>query len=120
MVCVFSRFRYLWDRLSEVEGLDLYGPPPNATGANRNPLVAFNSRDVHAHDLSFFIDQARGGVARGGGLRTLATIEEAYCLKKKTERRDSLSQNRRVCFHFCFGLPYVFVVYLGHGMKDVE
>ncbi|CAN0572915.1 unnamed protein product, partial [Laminaria digitata] len=51
--------RYLWERLSEIEGLDLYGPPPNATGSNRNPLLAFNSRDVHAHDLSFFIDQAR-------------------------------------------------------------
>lgn len=49
--------RYLWGRLSEVEGLDLLGPPPNASGDNRNPLLAFNSRDVHAHDLSFFMDQ---------------------------------------------------------------
>ena len=102
MVCVFSRFRYLWDRLSEVEGLDLYGPPPNATGANRNPLVAFNSRDVHAHDLSFFIDQARGGVARGGGLRTLATIEEAYCLKKKL--KDETLYPKIAVFVFIFVL----------------
>jgi len=50
--------RYLWERLSEVGGLDLLGPPPNASGDNRNPLLAFNSRDVHAHDLSFFMDQA--------------------------------------------------------------
>ncbi|CAM9248356.1 unnamed protein product [Ectocarpus sp. 4 AP-2014] len=50
--------KYLWERLSEVEGLDFYGPPPNASGDNRNPLLAFNSRDVHAHDLSFFMDQA--------------------------------------------------------------
>lgn len=56
---------YLWERLSAIEGLDLYGPPPNATGSNRNPLLAFNSRDVHAHDLSFFIDQE--GVAIRAG-----------------------------------------------------
>ena len=59
------RSRYLWERLSEIEGLDLYGPPPNAAGSNRNPLLAFNSRDVHAHDLSFFIDQARDWVELG-------------------------------------------------------
>lgn len=53
------RGRYLWERVSEIEGLDLYGPPPNVAKDNRNPLVAFNSRDVHAHDLSFFMDQAR-------------------------------------------------------------
>ncbi|CAN0308748.1 unnamed protein product, partial [Ascophyllum nodosum] len=59
---------YLWQRVSEIEGLELYGPPPNAAGDNRNPLVAFNSRDVHAHDLSFFLDQARHeGVAIRAG-----------------------------------------------------
>ncbi|CBJ27325.1 Cysteine desulfurase [Ectocarpus siliculosus] len=57
--------KYLWERLSEVEGLDFYGPPPNASGDNRNPLLAFNSRDVHAHDLSFFMDQE--GVAIRAG-----------------------------------------------------
>lgn len=59
-ICILL-VRYLWKRLSEVEGLELYGPPVNEAGDNRNPLVAFNSRDVHANDLSFFLDQARGG-----------------------------------------------------------
>lgn len=54
--------RYLWQRLSKVEGLDLYGPPANAEGDNRNPLVAFNSREVHANDLSFFLDQVSQSV----------------------------------------------------------
>eukprot|EP00752_Nemacystus_decipiens_P002008 g1928.t1 len=57
--------KYLWERLSKVERLDLLGPPPNASGDNRNPLLAFNSRDVHAHDLSFFMDQE--GVAIRAG-----------------------------------------------------
>ncbi|CAM9296696.1 unnamed protein product [Chrysoparadoxa australica] len=56
---------YLWQRISKVEGLTLYGPPSNAAGDNRNALVSFNSQEVHAHDLSFFLDQ-EGVAVRAG------------------------------------------------------
>ncbi|CAM9293504.1 unnamed protein product [Choristocarpus tenellus] len=56
---------YLWNKVAEVPGLDLYGPPPSGVGDNRNPLVSFNSRDVHASDLSFFLDQ-EGIAVRAG------------------------------------------------------
>ena len=51
--------RKLWDTLSGIEGLDLYGPPPQADGSGRGALVAFNSQSVHASDLTFFLDQVR-------------------------------------------------------------
>ncbi len=36
-------FRYMWQKLSSVgDNLDLLGPPPNADGSNRSPLVSFN------------------------------------------------------------------------------
>lgn len=66
---------YLWERLSEVPGLDLYGPPANESGDNRNPLVAFNSREVHANDLSFFLDQ-EGVAVRAGHHCTQALHRE--------------------------------------------
>ncbi|KAG5175367.1 cysteine desulfurase [Tribonema minus] len=57
---------YLWDRVAALPAeLTLYGPPPNAAGDNRNPLLAFNARAAHAHDLSFFIDQ-EGVAVRAG------------------------------------------------------
>jgi cysteine desulfurase/selenocysteine lyase len=57
--------KYLWQRLSEFDDLQLYGPPPNESGDNRTPLVAFNSKSVHASDLSFFMDQ-EGVAVRAG------------------------------------------------------
>lgn len=57
--------KYLYERLSEVEGLRLYGPKPGSDGADRAALVAFNSESVHASDLSFFMDQE--GVAIRSG-----------------------------------------------------
>jgi cysteine desulfurase / selenocysteine lyase len=57
--------RHLWKRVSAIPGLDLYGQPANAAGSNRNPLLAFNSKAAHAHDLSFFMDQ-EGVAVRAG------------------------------------------------------
>ncbi|CAM9220506.1 unnamed protein product, partial [Phaeothamnion confervicola] len=63
---------HLWRRLAAIDGLTLYGPPPlalaasgNDGGNDRNALVAFNSAAVHAHDLSFFLDQ-EGVAVRAG------------------------------------------------------
>ena len=43
--------------VSKIDGLELYGPSPSTAGVTRTSLVAFNSKAVHATDLSFFLDQ---------------------------------------------------------------
>ncbi|WP_121820183.1 aminotransferase class V-fold PLP-dependent enzyme [Halostella salina] len=40
---------YAYDRLSEHDDVELYGPPP---GPERGGLVSFNLEGVHAHDLA--------------------------------------------------------------------
>ncbi|MGL4648346.1 MAG: aminotransferase class V-fold PLP-dependent enzyme, partial [Caldilineaceae bacterium] len=53
--------RYLYERLSEVEGVHILGP-----GADqRSGLVAFTFNEVHPHDLSAILD--RNGVAIRAG-----------------------------------------------------
>ncbi|WP_442601508.1 cysteine desulfurase [Paenibacillus sp. KN14-4R] len=42
---------YAQNRLSEIEGITIYGPKENRTG-----LVTFNLDDVHPHDLSTVVD----------------------------------------------------------------
>lgn len=54
---------YLYQRLSEIEGLELYGPATSS--ASRTGLVAFNSKTIHATDLSFFLDQEGVAVRTG-------------------------------------------------------
>jgi len=55
---------YLYRRLSQVQGLRIYGPDP-ADGIARAGLCAFNSDSVHASDLATFLDQ--DGIAVRGG-----------------------------------------------------
>lgn len=52
-------------RLSEVEGVRIYGPKPGADGSQRAALCAFNTDSVHASDLAFFLDHE--GVAIRSG-----------------------------------------------------
>lgn len=60
---------YLYDQLNAVEGLVLYGPPPNSmlcgAAIERTGLVAFTCKGVHATDLSFFLDQEGVAVRTG-------------------------------------------------------
>jgi selenocysteine lyase/cysteine desulfurase len=49
--------RYLYEQLRGVGGLQLYGPDPQTEGVCRTGLVAFNAKEVHSADLSFFLDQ---------------------------------------------------------------
>ncbi len=36
-------YRYMWEKIKSVgDDLELLGPPPNADGSNRTPLVSFN------------------------------------------------------------------------------
>ncbi|BDA47063.1 probable cysteine desulfurase [Coccomyxa sp. Obi] len=44
---------YLYEKLSAVPGVTIYGPPPEKRGS---PLCSFNVEGVHATDLSTFLD----------------------------------------------------------------
>lgn len=44
--------KYAHERLSEIDGLTIYGPRDNRTG-----LVTFNLKDIHAHDVATVVDQ---------------------------------------------------------------
>lgn len=57
--------RYLYDKLSDVPNLKLYGPQPNADGSGRAAIATFTVANLHAQDLSTFLDQA--GIAIRSG-----------------------------------------------------
>jgi len=52
---------YAYDRLTEFDGVTIYGPP----GDDRGGLVAFNVDGVHAHDLSSIVND-HGVAIRAG------------------------------------------------------
>ncbi|WP_411967646.1 bifunctional cysteine desulfurase/selenocysteine lyase SufS [Haloferax sp. YSSS75] len=52
---------YAYDRLSEFDDIEIYGPP----GDDRGGLVAFNLDGVHAHDLSSILNE-QGVAIRAG------------------------------------------------------
>ena len=56
---------HLFQRLGELESVQIYGPKPFADGTGRAALAAFTSGEVHPHDLSTILDQA--GVAIRAG-----------------------------------------------------
>ncbi|QLG28315.1 cysteine desulfurase [Halorarum halophilum] len=53
--------RYAYDRLSEFDDIEIYGPP----GDERAGLVSFNVDGVHAHDLSSILNE-HGVAIRAG------------------------------------------------------
>jgi cysteine desulfurase/selenocysteine lyase len=55
---------YLWERLSQLDRVELYGPPPEAPGG-RAALAAFNVKGLHATDVSTLLD-ASGVAVRSG------------------------------------------------------
>lgn len=55
--------RYLYNKLSEIPGIRIYGPEPEKS--ERAALVAFNCDGVQASDLSFFLD-LEGVAVRSG------------------------------------------------------
>jgi cysteine desulfurase/selenocysteine lyase len=56
---------YLYQSLSQLPQVKLYGPPPAADGSGRAALATFTVENLHAQDLSTFIDQS--GVAIRSG-----------------------------------------------------
>ncbi|WP_027268903.1 SufS family cysteine desulfurase [Leptolyngbya sp. PCC 6406] len=56
---------YLYQQLTQVPSLTLYGPPPQADGSGRAALATFTVEGVHAQDLSTLLDQS--GIAIRSG-----------------------------------------------------
>jgi cysteine desulfurase/selenocysteine lyase len=52
---------YAYDRLTEFDDVEVYGPP----GSDRGGLVSFNLDGVHAHDLSSILNDAGVAVRAG-------------------------------------------------------
>lgn len=56
---------YLYEQISAVPQVTLYGPKPNADGTGRAAIATFTVDGVHAQDLSTFLDQS--GIAIRSG-----------------------------------------------------
>jgi cysteine desulfurase / selenocysteine lyase len=56
---------YLFQRLTEIPELRIYGPRPDVEGEGRAALASFTAGEVHPHDLSTILDQA--GIAIRAG-----------------------------------------------------
>ena len=86
---------YAVDRLSRLEGMEIYGP---ADPAERGAVVAFNYRDIHSHDVATILD--RSGVAVRAGhhcaqplMRALgvpATARASFYLYNQRDEVDAL------------------------------
>ena len=86
---------YAVERLSRLEGLDIYGP---SDPAERSAVVAFNYRDIHSHDVATILDRA--GIAVRAGhhcaqplMRTLgvpATARASFYLYNERAEIDAL------------------------------
>jgi hypothetical protein len=61
--CVaFVGYRYLYERLSKVPRVSIYGPPPSR---GRAALCAFNVEGLHATDVSTMLDLSGVAVRSG-------------------------------------------------------
>ncbi len=86
---------YAVERLSRLEGLDIYGP---SDPADRSAVIAFNYRDIHSHDIATILD--RSGIAVRAGhhcaqplMRTLgvpATARASFYLYNERTEVDAL------------------------------
>ena len=86
---------YAVERLSRLEGLDIYGPSDHA---ERSAVIAFNYRDIHSHDVATILDRA--GIAIRAGhhcaqplMRTLsvpATARASFYLYNERSEVDAL------------------------------
>ncbi|MDE2744494.1 MAG: cysteine desulfurase [Chloroflexota bacterium] len=86
---------YAVERLSRLEGLDIYGP---SDPAERSAVIAFNYRDIHSHDVATILD--RSGIAVRAGhhcaqplMRTLgvpATARASFYLYNERSEVDAL------------------------------
>lgn len=48
---------YLYEKLTKIENLKIYGIKPNKEGKGRSALAAFNVNNIHGNDLATLLDQ---------------------------------------------------------------
>jgi cysteine desulfurase / selenocysteine lyase len=60
---------YLYEKLSAVDGVEIYGPSPGSSKYGRAALATFNVKGIHPTDLSTILDQS-GIAVRSGHLCT--------------------------------------------------
>lgn len=100
---------YAMERLSGIEGLEIYGPPD---AARRGAVVAFNYADIHSHDIATILDG--GGIAVRAGhhcaqplmraLEVPATARASFYLYNQESEIDALVDGLREAGSR-FGLP---------------
>ncbi len=100
---------YAMERLSAIEGLEIYGPPD---AGRRGAVVAFNYADIHSHDIATILDG--GGIAVRAGhhcaqplmraLNVPATARASFYLYNQESEIDALVDGLREAGSR-FGLP---------------
>ncbi|CAM6128514.1 unnamed protein product [Calypogeia fissa] len=58
--------KYLYDNLSTVPGVKIYGPTAGLKGENRAALCSFNIDGIHATDIATVLDMEHGVAVRSG------------------------------------------------------
>ncbi|XP_009598619.1 cysteine desulfurase 1, chloroplastic-like [Nicotiana tabacum] len=79
---------YLYDSLSSVSDVRIYGPAPSQT-VKRAALCSFNVKDVHPTDIATFLDQQHGVAIRSGH----------HCAQP-LHRHLGISSSARASLHF--------------------
>jgi cysteine desulfurase / selenocysteine lyase len=77
---------YLFQRLTEISELRIYGPRPDVEGGGRAALASFTAGEVHPHDLSTILDQA--GIAIRAGHHCTQPLHRV--IKAQSTARASL------------------------------
>ncbi len=67
--------KYAYNKLSGIDGLDIYGPDADSRGA----LIAFNLQGIHPHDVSAMLDE--DGIAIRGGFHCAMPLMETLGIK---------------------------------------
>ncbi|ODS31009.1 MAG: cysteine desulfurase [Candidatus Scalindua rubra] len=75
---------YAMERLSKIDGIEIYGPPPELRGG----LVSFNLADIHPHDIATVLDY--DGIAIRAGHQCAQPLHE----------RLGISASARASFYF--------------------
>lgn len=67
--------KYAYKKLSEIDGLEIYGPDADSRGA----LIAFNLQGIHPHDIAAMLDE--DGIAIRGGFHCAMPLMETLGIK---------------------------------------
>ncbi|MFB6121709.1 MAG: aminotransferase class V-fold PLP-dependent enzyme [Halobacteriaceae archaeon] len=86
--------RYAYERLDEIDDVDIYGPPAD----ERSGLVAFNVDGIHAHDLSSILNDVGVAIRAGDhctqplhdSLDVAASARASFYLYNTREEVDTL------------------------------